>query len=212
MLEVNIIEKKYFNKTVLNNICFTITEPGIYGFIGLNGAGKTTLFECLSGIRKFTGNCSVNGNKMSLNNIGYIPTEPFLYEQLTSKEFITFYRELFNIQSEIPHLLFTVPDNKLIKNLSTGTRKKVYINAVFQKKFKLYLLDEPFNGLDIESNYVLIEDLKRKAKDSIIIVSSHIIEILYKNCSRIFLLKNKGIIEYAPEDFYKIEADFSSDI
>jgi ABC-2 type transport system ATP-binding protein len=84
-------------------------------------------------------------------------------------------------------------------------KKKVYFNAIFQKEYPLYFLDEPFNGLDLESNHILIQFLKQKAQKSIIIISSHIMEILFANCLEIFVLKNKSVVGFEKQNFDRIE-------
>jgi ABC-2 type transport system ATP-binding protein len=102
-------------------------------------------------------------------------------------------------------MLFDVTENQLIKNFSTGMKKKTYLNAVFQNEYPIYILDEPFNGLDLESNYILVQYLKEKSKSSIILISSHILEILYANCESIFVIKDKNIVNFQKDDFQKIE-------
>lgn len=209
MLIIDIKEKKYNKEDVLKDLSLIIKEPGIYGLIGKNGAGKTTFFKCALGLEKFTGVSSLYDKKLSLNNTAFCPTEPFVYDELTAAEFYNFYANLFALSSDKnTRKLFELSENELIKNFSPGMKKKAYLNAVFQKKFQVYFLDEPFNGLDIESNYILINDLKEKAKDSIIIVSSHIFEILYKLCDKIYLLSDKKLVRYEQDNYEALQDDF----
>lgn len=205
MLVINIKEKKYTQEIVLQNRTIHIEKPGIYGLVGKNGQGKTTLFKCVLGLEKFSGTCSLNSNKIELNSIAWCPTEPSVYGELTSNEFYEFYRKLLNIKEVTAKPLFEISDNKLIRDFSTGMKKKVYFNAIFQKEYPLYFLDEPFNGLDLESNHILIQFLKQKADKSIIIISSHILEILYANCLEIFVLKNKLVVSFEKQNFDRIE-------
>lgn len=86
-------------------------------------------------------------------------------------------------------------------------KKKTYLNAVFQKEFSIYILDEPFNGLDLESNYLLMNYIRELSKRSIIFISSHILEILYKDCDKIFLLKSKNIQGFEKIHFSEIEKE-----
>ena len=205
MLVINIKEKKYTQEIVLQNSTIHIEKPRIYGLVGKNGQGKTTLFKCVLGLEKFSGTCSLNSNKIELNSIAWCPTEPSVYGELTSNEFYEFYRKLLNIKEVTAKPLFEISDNKLIRDFSTGMKKKVYFNAIFQKEYPLYFLDEPFNGLDLESNHILIQFLKQKADKSIIIISSHILEILYANCLEIFVLKNKLVVGFEKQNFDRIE-------
>jgi ABC-2 type transport system ATP-binding protein len=205
MLVINIKEKKYTQEIVLQNSTIHIEKPGIYGLVGKNGQGKTTLFKCVLGLEKFSGTCSLNSNKIELNSIAWCPTEPSVYGELTSNEFYEFYRKLLNIEEVTAKPLFEISDNKLIRDFSTGMKKKVYFNAIFQNEYPLYFLDEPFNGLDLESNHILIQFLKQKADKSIIIISSHILEILYANCLEIFVVKNKTVVGFEKQNFDRIE-------
>ena len=205
MLDIKIAEKKFGDKTILENIDITIHENGIYGFVGKNGQGKTTLFNCILGLTDYKGNILSDNEKIILNQVAWCATEPDLYDELTSKEFYDFYCELTNIKKSTNSFLFEVPENQLIKSFSTGMKKKTYLNAIFQKEHHIYILDEPFNGLDLESNYQLINFLKEKSKNAIVLISSHILEVLYANCESIFVVKNKNIEQVQKSEFMTIE-------
>ena len=82
---------------------------------------------------------------------------------------------------------------------------KVFLVVKNEKAYPVYFLDEPFNGLDLESNYLLIQFLKKQAQNSIIIISSHIMEILYANCLEIFVLNNKTVLKFEKQNFKLIE-------
>src|SRR5690606_29061671 len=142
MLDINIIEKSYSNEVVLKDLKINIDKPGIYGIIGKNGQGKTTLFKCVLGLESYKGKSVLNKEKISLQNTAFCPAEPLIYDELTADEFCKFYCNLLDIPLyQKDKELFHLPKDKLIKNFSTGMKKKVYINAVFQKKFSLYFLD-----------------------------------------------------------------------
>lgn len=205
MLEINISKKKYSDKTILENVNVSIKENGIYGVIGKNGHGKTTFFKCILGLTTYNGNCSINGNSVLLQDTGWVPTEPPVYDELTAKEFYNFYTHLLDLKEVAIKPIFEVSENQLIKEFSTGMKKKVYLNAVFQKEYNFYILDEPFNGLDLESNFLLMNYIRQLSKTSIVFISSHILEILYKDCRKIFLIKNMKIEEFEKNQFEKIE-------
>ncbi len=205
MLNIQISEKSFGSKIILENIDLEILENGIYGLVGKNGQGKTTLFKCILGLTNFDGKIELNLEKLILNQIAWCPTDPDLYDELTANEFYDFYRELTNCKNLDFNLLFEVPQNQLIKSFSTGMKKKTYLNAIFQNEYQIYILDEPFNGLDLESNYVLMNFLRDKSKTSIVIISSHILEILYANCKSIFVVNDKKIQEFDKENFSLIE-------
>ena len=205
MLDISISKKEFGNKIILENINIEIHENGIYGIVGKNGEGKTTLFKCMLSLTPFEGKISFDNETLKSQKVAWCPTEPALYEELTAAEFYDFYRELTSSTSNNSKMLFDVTENQLIKNFSTGMKKKAYLNAVFQNDYPIYILDEPFNGLDLESNYILIQYLKEKSKSSIILISSHILEILYANCESIFVIKDKNIVNFQKDNFQKIE-------
>jgi|688.fasta_scaffold286890_2 ABC-2 type transport system ATP-binding protein len=205
MLDISISKKEFANKIILENINIEIHKNGIYGIVGKNGEGKTTLFKCMLSLTSFEGKISFENEALKSQKALWCPTEPALYEELTATEFYDFYRELTSMTSNNSKMIFDVTENQLIKNFSTGMKKKTYLNAVFQNEYPIYILDEPFNGLDLEANYILVQYLKEKSKSSIILISSHILEILYANCESIFVIKDKKIVNFQKSDFQKIE-------
>jgi ABC-2 type transport system ATP-binding protein len=205
MLTINIAQKKFSDKVVLENIHLTIPANGIYGIVGKNGEGKTTLFKCVLGFESYEGESLLNENKIVLHDVAWCPAEPTLYGELTASEFYDFYRLLLDLEKVEAKKLFDVPENKLIREFSTGMKKKTYLNAVFQKDYPVYFLDEPFNGLDLESNYLLMNYLNQKSKECVILISSHIMDVLYNNCNKIFVVKNKNVKEFEKETFGAIQ-------
>jgi len=205
MLKIEILEKKYGKSVVLENITLTINKAGVYGLVGKNGQGKTTLFRSVLGLEKYNGTAELNQEKTSLQKIAWCPAEPLVYDELTAEEFYSFYRELLNLENTKTDYLFELPKDKLIREFSTGMKKKVFINAVFQKEYAAYFLDEPFNGLDIESNYILMEKILQLAENSIVIISSHIIDVLYQHCEKIFVVNAKQLLEFLPPDYNQIQ-------
>lgn len=205
MLQINIKKKAFGNKTVLQDINLSISGNGIYGVVGKNGEGKTTFFKIITTLLDFQGTISYNNKPVKHNEIAFFPTEVPLYDELTANEFSDFYRELLDLKTENKQNLFDVPHDKLIKTFSTGMKKKAFMNAVFQKEYPIYIFDEPFNGLDLESNYLLMNYIRELSKNSIILISSHILEILYKDCNKIILIKNTAIKEFEKQEFLKIE-------
>ena len=134
MLTINIQQKKFADKVILQNINLSILHNGIYGIVGKNGQGKTTFFKCVMGLEKYEGASFINDTKIELANVAWCPSEPTIYEELTAKEFYEFYRCLLNLEKTDDQFLFDVPENKLIREFSTGMKKKVFLNSIFQKK------------------------------------------------------------------------------
>ncbi|MDR3273654.1 MAG: ABC transporter ATP-binding protein [Flavobacteriaceae bacterium] len=205
MFKLIIEEKKYEKKIILKEIDITLTQNSIYGFFGKNGQGKTTLFHCILGFTKFRGNVLFDNHELKSQDIAWIPTEPDLYEYLTVKEFMDFYAvNCGKEKADMNHLLFDVDPSKLIKECSTGMKKKLYINAVLQiADYKVYIFDEPFNGLDIEANYVLLRHIQKLAQTHIVLLSSHIIEIVLPYLEHCYFIDNAKVTKYSKEDLMK---------
>lgn len=211
MLELKIESATYSSKgePILENINLFIKEPGIYGVVGKNGAGKTTLFKCILNEIKFKGSVLLYNEKISSENVFWLPTEPFLYNELTGKEFIDFYNLITCNKKVSPNeYVLDIPYNDFIGSYSTGMRKKVYLNALFTRKYDLYILDEPFNGLDVEANLLLLKLIIEISKTKIVIISSHILDSLYLNSSEIILLKERNIFIFQKEEYSKIKDYF----
>ena len=207
MLTIDIKEKYYSSKIVLQNLKIQINNNGLYGVIGKNGSGKTTFFNCINHLTDFEGKITFQGGKLLPQQVAFLPTEPFLYEHLTVQEFYTFFRKLINVKKIHPPV-FEIDTSFLIKELSTGMRKKVYFNALLQKNYDIYIFDEPFNGLDIESVYQVKKLLVKLAENHIVFVSSHVLETL-ENCNRIFFLQNHSFKEFFTNEMEKIRLLFN---
>lgn len=203
MLQINIKHKNYGSNILFNNLHLHLEKAGLYGFVGKNGVGKTTFFKCLSHLTDFQGEIVYDSEKLSAEKVAFIPTEPYLYEHLSVKEFYKFYALLMNV-SVCKNPIFEVDDSLLIKELSTGMRKKVYINAVFQHSHQIYIFDEPFNGLDVETTYVLGKLIAKLSENHIVLISSHILESLH-HCDSIYAIKNGNFHQFSPENYKTIE-------
>ena len=203
MLQINHLEKSYQGRTILNHLSLTIEKFGLYGIAGANGAGKTTFFKCLSGLKPYHGEILYDKKTLSPDQVAFIPTEPYLYEHLTVGEFYTFYSKLLGIAPS-KNYVFDIDKKLLIKQLSTGMRRKVYYNALLQKPYTLYIFDEPFNGLDISSSLHIRQLLRSLAQTHIVWVASHLLETL-QDCECIYLLQNANFQRFTSKDINTIE-------
>jgi len=196
MLEIKNLIVSYGTNTVLRGINLTAKKPAVHGVAGLNGSGKTTLFGAISGyIKQEEGSITLDGRKTLRGDTGYLMTENYFYSNITGNEYLNIFRQTNdNFSKEKMNELFKIPLDDVIETYSNGMRKKLALLALLKQERRVYLLDEPFNGLDMESCKaveIVINTLKEKGKT--VLVSSHILETLTGTCSKIHLLKN-GII------------------
>lgn len=208
MIQIKNLSKKYGEKIVLDSITIKFKKGKVYGFVGENGAGKTTLFKCISGLENYTGQILSDFDNIK-NTIGLLLTEPYFFSKITGKEYILLLAnarqvKLSNIEDKN---IFDLPLNQYASTYSTGMKKKLNLTAILLQKNEVYVLDEPFNGVDIESNLVISELIKKlKDLEKIVLLSSHIFSTLAETCDVIFLMKNGKIIkEVKQKDFSKLE-------
>jgi len=213
MFEVKDVKVSFKDKKVLKDVSFTVKKGKVYGVLGKNGAGKTTLFNTISNFLKYEGIIYLNNKKIKPNNISYLKTEAYFYPYMKAYEYFTFFDSLDKTSINLANI-FDIPLDEYIHNFSTGMKKKTAIiaNAILKKP--VLIMDEPFNGLDIESVeklYLLIEKLK--SQGTIILLSSHILETLQKCCDKIGYLDNGRIIkEYVKKEFNILEKDLRESI
>jgi ABC-2 type transport system ATP-binding protein len=211
MISIQNLTLSFNRHQVLKNISIDF-EPGlIHGIVGLNGAGKTTFFNVLAKMLKpDSGELKQNGIALGIKDTAYLETGNFFFSRITGNEYLKIFRQTnaeFNLVALQNYL--KLPLDELIENYSTGMKKKLALLAVLKQDKPVFILDEPFNGLDLETNKVLeiiITALQKKQKT--VFVSSHIIEPLLSICDKIHLLDNGIFLRtYNKPDFTKIEED-----
>lgn len=210
MIEISGLSKKYGTKEVLKNINLKFESGKAYGIVGENGAGKTTLFRCVAGLENYNGKITSDFDPLK-NYLGLLPTEPFFFPKITGKEYIQLLcnarnEKIADIESKN---IFELPLNQYAATYSSGMKKKLAFTAVLLQKNEYFIFDEPFNGVDIQSNIIIAEIIhKLKQINKIIIISSHIFSTLGDTCDEIHLLGNGEFIKTVQkENFSKLEAE-----
>lgn len=206
MISIKDLTVAYGSNTVLHNINLSISSGEIYGIVGLNGAGKTTLFNTIYGIKSpINGSIKYNDSKISKKDITFLETENYYFSHITGYEYLSLFVKDIQIINEW-NRLFNLPLNELIDNYSTGMKKKVSLLSVINQEKPILILDEPFNGLDLQSSRTLSVIIKELSMNRTIIISSHILETIINICSTICYLKN-GIVEttWDKNSFHLIE-------
>ncbi|GGG50636.1 ABC transporter ATP-binding protein [Bizionia arctica] len=213
MIKITNLSKFYGKNQVLNAIDLEFEKGKVYGIVGENGAGKTTLFRCISGLETYKGDIQSDFKKLK-DHLGLLLTEPFFFSKITGKEYIQL---LANARSiEITDMekgnIFDLPLEQYASTYSTGMKKKLALTAILLQENKVFILDEPFNGVDIQSNLIISRIIsKLKDLDKTVIISSHIFSTLAETCDEIFLMKDGEIIRKVKQaDFNKLETEMKA--
>src|SRR5699024_9933042 len=200
----------YTNKDVLHGISFTIYPEEIVGLIGLNGAGKSTTIKHIIGLMQpKQGGIKVKGKTFNespntyRSKLAYIPEQPILYEELTLYEHLRLTAMSYGLdesvfEERLPILLkeFRMERQKnwFPVHFSKGMRQKVMIMCAFLIEPPIYIVDEPFVGLDplgIKSYLQLMNDMKDKGAG--VLMSTHILATAERYCDR-FVILHEGKI------------------
>jgi ABC-2 type transport system ATP-binding protein len=191
MIKIKELSKIFGNKEVLKNLSMEFSTGNVYGIVGENGAGKTTLFRCIAGLESYSGEI-ISDVKPLKNHLGLLLTEPFFFSMMTGREYIRLLcnaRGKTNVDIDSKNI-FDLPLEQYASTYSTGMKKKLAITAILLQENEYFILDEPFNGVDIQSNIILTEIiLKLKELNKIVIISSHIFSTLSDTCDEIHLLR-----------------------
>lgn len=197
MIKIENLSKNYGNKEVLKSLDMEFQKGGVYGIMGANGAGKTTLFKCISGLENYQGEIISELNPLK-DYLGLLWTVPYMFSKITGREYIRLLCDARNIKIENidDKNIFDLPLDKFASQYSTGMKKKLALNAVLLQQNQIFIFDEPFNGVDIQSNMIveqLIFELKNLGKT--ILISSHILKTLSSVCDEIYYL-NDGKLKH----------------
>lgn len=210
LLHIKDLVGGYTHKNVLHGVSFDVNAKEIVGLIGLNGAGKSTTIKHIIGLMQpKKGSISINGKTFKdnpseyRNQLAYIPEMPILYDELTLYEHLRLTAMAYNIPEDIfeKRLQVLLKEFRLEKKLkwfpvhfSKGMRQKVMIMCAFLIEPPLYIVDEPFVGLDplgIQSYLQLMEEMKQNGSG--ILMSTHILATAERYCDR-FVILHEGEI------------------
>lgn len=205
LLQVENLYGGYTHKNVLHGISFDVYSNEIVGLIGLNGAGKSTTIKHIIGLLQAKeGKISVNGQSFQESptsyrkQMAYIPETPILYEELTLFEHLRLTAMAYDISEELfekrlPPLLKEFRLERQINwfpvHFSKGMRQKVMIMCAFLIEPPLYIVDEPFVGLDplgIKSYLQLMEEMKERGSG--VLMSTHILATAERYCDKFVII------------------------
>lgn len=205
MLRLDKVSKSYGKTNILNKIEFVV-EPGqIIGLVGENGAGKSTLLSILATLKKASSGEVTLFEKNYIENkkevrkqIGYVPQDIAVWEELSVKENMKFFEELSWVNKSDATLRQLCLDMKLekweepVRTLSGGMKRKLNLAISFIHDPDLLLLDEPTAGIDLKSRTEIGEYLKKQAvdKQKMIIYTSHDMDEIRMLCDTVVCIGN----------------------
>jgi ABC-2 type transport system ATP-binding protein len=211
MIALQNLVKRYGSFTAVDDVSLEVAAGQIHGFLGPNGAGKTTTLRMIAGLLKpDAGTIIVNGHDLekeseaAKRSLGFIPDRPFIYEKLTSGEFLRFHAGLYgmddesNVRRRVKEMLelFELArwEHELVESFSHGMKQRLVMCAAFLHWPRAVVVDEPMVGLDPRGAR-LIKDVFRRmsARGVAILMSTHTLEVAQEMCDVISII-NKGRI------------------
>ncbi len=211
ILDVENLTGGYFMRPVLKDLSFTVNEGELVGLIGLNGAGKSTTIKHIIGLLQaqsgqiLVGETSIKKDPINYKKkLAYIPETPVLYEELTLKEHLEMTIMAYDLdyetafQKALSLLKIFRLDNKLDwfpANFSKGMKQKVMITCAFMTEAELFIIDEPFLGLDPLATRDLLNLIDQvKQRGAGVLMSTHVLSTAEKYCDR-FVMIDQGSLK-----------------
>ena len=210
LVQVDHVTKSFGSKTALHDISFSVPGGQICGLLGPNGAGKTTLFRLLMGILKATeGKLLVDGkdafdDRVEVKRlIGFLPDEPIFYSYLSGREILELSAAMhgLNVSDTMDRIASTVSQLRLSEDIdnyaedySRGMKKKLGLLLAMLHQPKLLVLDEPTNGLDVESTHLFYDIISATAQQgTTVLFSTHLMDHVTRLCSHAVIV-NEGTV------------------
>ncbi|HYP12858.1 MAG TPA: ABC transporter ATP-binding protein [Bryobacteraceae bacterium] len=210
-VSVQDLRKVYAGKPAVDGLTLTVRRGSFFGFLGPNGAGKTTTIRMLMGlIPPTSGSIQILGLAMPERDtdikgrIGLVPDESLLFDHLTGAEFVEFVGRMYKLPVETARErarelleLFELESSsrKLISEYSKGMRKRVAMAASLIHRPQLFLMDEPFEGVDAVGarlmKRILMEQVKQGAT---IFLTSHVLEVVERLCDRVAIIHEGRLV------------------
>ncbi len=207
-IEIRDLQKSYGSLRAVDGLSVTVPRGSFFGFLGPNGAGKTTTIKILMGVAQpDSGEVNVLGLRMPdqsveiRRQIGLTPDDTLLFDYLTGPEYLEFVGRLYGMERSVARErarelldLFELSESprKIVAEYSKGMRKRLAMSGALIHRPKLFLMDEPFEGVDAVGarlmKDILIDQVKRGAT---VFLTSHVLEVVERLCDRIAIV-NRG--------------------
>ncbi|MCT4621827.1 MAG: ABC transporter ATP-binding protein [Marinisporobacter sp.] len=220
LLEGKNVKKKYITKKALDGLNITIKTGKIYGLLGPNGSGKTTLMKMIAGLLQPTSGeiyiCEKRIGTETKKIVSYMPTSNHLPKWMKIKGCIKYFDDMFEDfdQEKAKETIkfMGLNEDQKVGALSTGMLGRLKLSLVLSRDAKLYILDEPLNGIDPVSREKIMETILNACdEEKTLIISSHLVKELERILDEVIFI-DKGNVALAgnAEDF-RIEKGMSID-
>jgi ABC-type multidrug transport system ATPase subunit len=211
------VSKSFGDKTALKDISFSVPPGQICGLLGPNGAGKTTLFRLLMGILKATeGTLKINGldafdDRVAAKRlIGFLPDEPVFYSYLSGREVLELSAAMHGLDVAVTmdRMIPMIRELRLMDDIdnyaedySRGMKKKLGLLLAMLHQPRLLVLDEPTNGLDVESTHLFYDIIAKTAEQgTTVLFSTHLMDHVVKLCSHAVIMNEGRLVTKGPID------------
>src|SRR5579864_7434749 len=204
------LKKSYGSKAAVSGVDLEVPRGSFFGFLGPNGAGKSTTIRMLTGlIPPDGGSIEILGFHLPeqeldiKQRIGLVPDESLLFDRLTGAEFLEFAGRMYGLTREIAiertHDLLTLfelqDDGKIIAEYSKGMRKCVAMAASLIHHPELFLMDEPFEGVDAVGARLMKDILHDQVRrGATVFLTSHVLEVVERLCDRVAIIDRGRIV------------------
>jgi ABC-2 type transport system ATP-binding protein len=204
------LRKSYGSKPAVDGVNLEVPRGSFFGFLGPNGAGKSTTIRMLTGlIPSDSGSIEILGFPLAAQEleikrrIGLVPDESLLFDRLTGAEFLEFVGRMYGLPRAtaierargLLDLFQLQVDRKIIGEYSKGMRKRVAMAASLIHHPELFLMDEPFEGVDAVGarlmKDILLDQVRRGAT---VFLTSHVLEVVERLCDRIAIIHEGRIV------------------
>ncbi|MCK5128304.1 MAG: ABC transporter ATP-binding protein [Clostridiales bacterium] len=202
-LQTENLTKKFGSTVAVDGVNVVLEKGKIYGLLGPNGSGKSTFMKMVAGLfHPTSGNMMVQGNKLSIlskGEIAFMPTEAYFYNYMkvrTVGEFHEdFYEDFDTAKYEELIKDMNLDMNMKVSALSSGMAAKLKLAATMARDAKLFMLDEPLNGIDlIARDQIMSAIIKKASEDNIMLLSSHLIDVLENILDEVIFIKEGKIV------------------
>ena len=210
-ISVRNLRKIYGSKAAVDGLDLDVPKGCFFGFLGPNGAGKTTTIRMLMGLAPPTsGSIELLGLAMPEHalavkrQIGLVPDESLLFDHLTGSEFTEFVARIYGLELGVARErsrelleLFELDGEprKLIGEYSKGMRKRVAMAAALIHRPELFLLDEPFEGVDAVGARLMKEILLEQVRHgATVFLTSHVLEVVERLCDRVAIIQQGRLV------------------